>query len=70
MQGSHPLGDTYPFINERFALSVTPEYLVKIGLLDKAPDASRDIGRRRQQVTDVVSGASRMWCPASAVPQC
>jgi peptidyl-dipeptidase A len=26
------------------ALSVTPEYLVKIGLLDKAPDASRDIG--------------------------
>jgi peptidyl-dipeptidase A len=31
------LGDT-------IALSVTPEYLVKIGLLDKAPDASRDIG--------------------------
>ena len=26
------------------ALSVTPEYLVKIGLLDKAPDTSRDIG--------------------------
>jgi hypothetical protein len=23
---------------------VTPEYLVRIGLLDKAPDASRDIG--------------------------
>jgi peptidyl-dipeptidase A len=23
---------------------VTPEYLVKIGLLDKAPDASRDVG--------------------------
>ncbi len=30
------LGDT-------IALSVTPEYLVKIGLLDKAPDASGDI---------------------------
>ncbi|MGH9371715.1 MAG: M2 family metallopeptidase [Vicinamibacterales bacterium] len=30
------LGDT-------LALSVTPEYLVKIGLLDKAPDASADI---------------------------
>lgn len=31
------LGDT-------IALSVTPEYLVQIGLLDRAPDASRDIG--------------------------
>ena len=31
------LGDT-------IGLSVTPEYLVKIGLLDRAPDASRDIG--------------------------
>jgi peptidyl-dipeptidase A len=31
------LGDT-------IALSVTPEYLVKIGLLDHAPDASKDIG--------------------------
>jgi peptidyl-dipeptidase A len=31
------LGDT-------LALSVTPEYLVKIGLLDRAPDASADTG--------------------------
>jgi peptidyl-dipeptidase A len=31
------LGDT-------IALSVTPEYLVKLGLLEKAPDASKDIG--------------------------
>jgi peptidyl-dipeptidase A len=31
------LGDT-------IALSVTPEYLKKIGLIDKAPDASADIG--------------------------
>lgn len=31
------LGDT-------IGLSVTPEYLVKIGLLDRAPDASGDIG--------------------------
>ena len=31
------LGDT-------LALSVTPEYLVKIGLLDKAPDATADTG--------------------------
>jgi peptidyl-dipeptidase A len=31
-------------IGDTVALSVTPEYLVKIGMLDKAPDASRDIG--------------------------
>jgi peptidyl-dipeptidase A len=31
-------------IGDTVALSVTPEYLVRIGLLDKAPDASRDIG--------------------------
>jgi peptidyl-dipeptidase A len=30
-------------IGDTMALSVTPEYLVKIGLLDKAPDASGDI---------------------------
>jgi peptidyl-dipeptidase A len=31
-------------IGDTIALSVTPEYLVKIGLLDTAPDASKDIG--------------------------
>jgi peptidyl-dipeptidase A len=31
-------------IGDTIALSVTPEYLVKIGLLARAPDASRDIG--------------------------
>jgi peptidyl-dipeptidase A len=31
-------------IGDTIALSVTPDYLVKIGLLDRAPDASRDIG--------------------------
>ncbi len=31
-------------IGDTIALSVTPEYLVRIGLLNKAPDASRDIG--------------------------
>jgi peptidyl-dipeptidase A len=29
---------------DTIALSVTPEYLVRIGLLDKAPDTSRDLG--------------------------
>ena len=31
-------------IGDTIALSVTPDYLVKIGLIEKAPDASRDIG--------------------------
>jgi peptidyl-dipeptidase A len=31
-------------IGDTIALSVTPEYLVRIGLLDKAPDPSRDVG--------------------------
>jgi peptidyl-dipeptidase A len=31
-------------IGDTIGLSVTPEYLVKIGLLGKAPDTSRDIG--------------------------
>ncbi|HSE62616.1 MAG TPA: M2 family metallopeptidase [Thermoanaerobaculia bacterium] len=31
-------------VGDTIALSITPEYLVKIGLLDKAPDPSKDIG--------------------------
>ena len=31
-------------VGDTIALSVTPEYLVKIGLLNSAPDASKDIG--------------------------
>jgi len=31
-------------IGDTIALSVTPEYLVKIGLLGQAPDTSRDVG--------------------------
>jgi peptidyl-dipeptidase A len=31
-------------IGDAIALSVTPEYLVKVGLLDRAPDASGDTG--------------------------
>ncbi len=31
-------------IGDTIALSVTPEYLVKLGFIDKAPDASKDIG--------------------------
>ncbi|MGE5275928.1 MAG: M2 family metallopeptidase [Acidobacteriota bacterium] len=31
-------------IGDTIALSVTPEYLVSLGFLEKAPDASRDVG--------------------------
>jgi peptidyl-dipeptidase A len=31
-------------VGDTIALSVTPEYLVKIGLLNKAPDTSKDMG--------------------------
>jgi peptidyl-dipeptidase A len=31
-------------VGDTISLSVTPEYLVKIGLLDQAPDASKDTG--------------------------
>jgi len=42
-------------IGDTIALSVTPEYLVKIGLLDKAPDASRDIGLLLSRALSVAS---------------
>jgi peptidyl-dipeptidase A len=31
-------------VGDTISLSITPEYLVKLGLLDKAPDTSKDIG--------------------------
>ena len=31
-------------VGDTIALSITPEYLVKIGMIDKAPDPSKDIG--------------------------
>ncbi|HYW48148.1 MAG TPA: M2 family metallopeptidase [Bryobacteraceae bacterium] len=31
-------------VGDTIALSITPEYLVKVGLLDRAPDTSKDIG--------------------------
>jgi peptidyl-dipeptidase A len=39
-------------VGDTLALSVTPEYLVKIGLLDKAPDASADTGLLLRQALD------------------
>jgi peptidyl-dipeptidase A len=42
-------------IGDTIALSVTPEYLVKLGLLPVAPDASRDIGLLLQQALQKVA---------------
>ena len=42
-------------IGDTIALSVTPEYLVKIGLLDKAPDASKDIGLLLHRALDKIA---------------
>ena len=43
-------------IGDTIALSITPEYLVKIGLLlDQAPDASKDIGLLLQQALEKVA---------------
>jgi peptidyl-dipeptidase A len=42
-------------IGDTIALSVTPEYLVTIGLLDKVPDASRDIGLLMTRALDKVA---------------
>ena len=42
-------------IGDTIALSVTPEYLVKLGLLDKAPDASKDIGLLLKRALDKVA---------------
>ena len=42
-------------IGDVVALSVTPEYLVRIGLLDKAPDASGDLGLLMQRALEKVA---------------
>lgn len=42
-------------VGDTIALSITPEYLVKIGLLDKAPDASKDLGLLLARALDKVA---------------
>jgi peptidyl-dipeptidase A len=42
-------------IGDTIALSVTPEYLVRIGLLDKTPDASRDTGLLLTRALDKIA---------------
>lgn len=42
-------------VGDAIALSVTPQYLVRIGLLDTPPDPSRDIGLLLKQALDKVA---------------
>src|SRR5678810_61006 len=42
-------------VGDTIGLSVTPEYLVKIGLLDKAPDATGDIPLLLRQALDKIA---------------
>lgn len=42
-------------VGDTIALSITPEYLVKIGLLDRAPDASKDLGLLMARALDKVA---------------
>jgi peptidyl-dipeptidase A len=42
-------------VGDTIALSVTPEYLVKLGLLDKAPDPSKDIGLLLNRALDKIA---------------
>jgi len=42
-------------VGDTIALSVTPEYLAEIGLLDRVPDASKDIGLLLREALDKVA---------------
>lgn len=42
-------------IGDTIALSLTPDYLIKLGLINKAPDASKDIGLLLQKALDKVA---------------
>jgi len=42
-------------IGDTIALSITPEYLVKVGLLDYAPDPSKDLGLLMQKALEKIA---------------
>jgi peptidyl-dipeptidase A len=42
-------------VGDTIALSITPEYLVKLGLLDRAPDTSKDIGLLMRRALDKIA---------------
>jgi peptidyl-dipeptidase A len=42
-------------IGDTIALSITPEYLVKLGFIDKAPDPSKDLGLLMQRALEKIA---------------
>ena len=42
-------------VGDTISLSITPEYLVKVGLLEKAPDTSKDIGLLLHKALDKIA---------------
>src|SRR5262249_54812448 len=42
-------------IGDTIALSITPDYLIRLGLLDKAPDPSRDLGLLMQKALEKIA---------------
>jgi len=42
-------------IGDTIALSLTPDYLIKLGLINKAPDASKDIGLLMRRALDKIA---------------
>jgi len=42
-------------VGDTIALSITPDYLVKLGLLDRAPDESKDIGLLLHRALDKIA---------------
>ena len=42
-------------IGDTIALSITPQYLVKLGLLDQAPDPSKDLGLLMQKALEKIA---------------
>src|SRR5439155_21231619 len=42
-------------IGDTIALSITPQYLMKVGLLDKAPDGNKDIGLLLRMALDKIA---------------
>jgi len=48
-------GGFHEAIGDMIALSITPDYLTQIGLLDQAPDASKDIGLLMAQALEKIA---------------
>ena len=42
-------------VGDTLSLSITPEYLARIGLLDKVPDASGDLGLLMKKALDQIA---------------